>query len=396
MTLSLITTTEDASLDALARAFWALDDGGKWVYRIAELAERFGEPVHSVHHVVRKVCQAYCTSVRCARGGEPLPVQSRSAYETMVRNRPRPYGRATRLLCASCEREERAERIDEMQKAVERKRQAIDGWLEQMAGELHTKKYAEAPLKDAFFLDGLLRYAGDAWKGNRLDAQRASVPRLCPSDEDTARVYLYLFERGWISPANDSPHEAFVVGADGEVSIRDVALVNWILASDSEAEGHDGILNATEAILDDVPGAELSELWYWVGLCELRSQFNKLHDEFRFLSKGWTPGVEEGLRGLLRDCSLGHAMKIVYLSLRNLSVELQRRRYNAQHVYNMIPSSFRRQFDWHQANGYQFDPLPRLSPPNEAVYTGLLFDKVMGGGKDLHIRLTGASLAALG
>ena len=245
-------------------------------------------------------------------------------------------------------------------------------------------------LRDAFLLEGMLSYAGDAWRGSILDGWERHQLLLCSDLDECRSVYEELYRSGWLSPSPNSPLDAFTVEAGDVVGI-DALRVNWTLAADLNGEPYEAILTAATNVLRGANAAELMPLWKWVSLCELHAHFNYCHKYWKFRSRGWTPTIESNLTRLLDGCSLGVAKSVMWKCFKHLAAELQKGSRPAAHTYNMLPSNFQRTYDHWCANGWPILPWQRRVSA-ESVYTSLMFDRVLGGGTDFYNHLTGSGL----
>jgi hypothetical protein len=389
--LTLKMLTEDASLISLAKDYWELQSDGIWTYKTEDLAQKYSHPKSRLASIVAKACEAFSPLVQCPSCNVPQVIKSRAQYLSFakVSERQLNWRRQTECVCNACLEAEREAWLAEMTRQELLKEKAIADWLDKMARERKPTSYSAAPLLDAFLLDGLLRYAGNAFQEDQIDAWENHKLRLCPLTEDTIAAYTQLYSHGWIVPSANSPLGAFSVGADGQIGFS-VMRVNWTLAADADGFPPSAVPQILASILQQAKTEDLHEVWNWVCMTELHEQFNYVHDRFQFGSKGWTPKVQEQLKLLLEDCSLAHAKGFIWLTFNGLAPKLMDREYKRPVVYNMIPGGFLRTFQRYQANGWDVKTLPRQSPANEAIYTGHLFDTVLGGGTDLYVKLKGS------
>lgn len=389
--LKLEMLTDDKNLVQLARDYWSRDENGSWTHDTRDLTARYGVPKGRLHEFVAKTCTATSTSFACPGCHTARAVESRSRYEALLREAKRvdrdPRARWA-ALCPTCRSAEEARRRHEAAERDRLKEQTIIAWLERESLDRPPVSYASAPLLDAFLITGLLRYAGDAWQGDRLAAWDSYRPPLCATAADIVDVYAQLYTRGWITPSANSPLDAFTVDDSGNVRFSALR-VNWTLAADMSGLPCDSMLEVAESILHEASSDELGELWYWVCLTELKGQFEYVHDRFQFRSNGWTPAVEKNLRQLLNECSLSRAKSVIFLCFNSLSARLKDKEYATWHVHKMIPGSFLRTFEHYRANGWAIKTVNRQSPAKEPIYTSHLFNRVLEGGNDLYDELTG-------
>ena len=118
-------------------------------------------------------------------------------------------------------------------------------------------------IRHAFLLGGLLRYAGDAWHGERLAPWKQSCRLLCDDVDDTRGVYRELHAAGWLNLSADSPLSAFELGPAATPSF-DALEVSWSIAADRTGGLPSQILDFAQSTLEGANGAELRPIWEWV------------------------------------------------------------------------------------------------------------------------------------
>lgn len=384
--------TDDERLVALATAYWALNDAGGWLHaKVSTLEAMFSVPRGRMHQYVGQACVAKSLEPYCSHCGASAIFNSRTEVESIKKRLQRsasPRFGWSRI-CMECRAGAKAKQQAAHEAQLRANQAVLSAWLNQAECN-RSKDYRGMGLREAFLLEGLLSYAGDAWQGQLLDGWEQHQLQLCRDLDDCRNVYEELYLSGWLNPSPNSPLDAFTIEA-GDVVGFDVLRVNWTLASDLGGEPHEAILAAAANVLRQASAAELMPLWQWVSLCELRAHFSYCHEHWEFRSRGWTPTIDGNLARLLEVCSLGAAKSIMWKCFRYLASELHRGKRPAAHIYNMLPGSFQRTYDHWRANGWPIHPWERRVSA-EPVYTSLLFDRVLGGGTDFYNRLTGSGL----
>jgi len=385
--------TDDKHLIALATTYWALDDAGGWLApKVSTLEAIFGVPRGRMHQYVSQACVAKSLEPYCSECGASAIFNSRTDAESIQKRLQRSvsprFGWSP--VCTDCRAGAKAKQRAANEAKLQAHHALQSAWLNETERNQSPKDYHSMSLRDAFLLEGMLSYAGEAWRGRLLDGWERHQTLLC-SDLDACRnVYGELYRSGWLNPSPNSPLDAFTIEA-GDVVEFDILRVNWTLAADLDGEPHDAILDAATNVLRQASAAELMPLWQWVSLCELRAHFNYCHKHWQFRSRGWTPTIESNLTRLLDGCSLGVAKSIMWKCFKHLASELHKGTRPAAHTYNMLPGSFQRTYDHWRANGWPIQPWQRRVSA-ESVYTSLLFDRVLGGGTDFYNRQTGVGL----
>ncbi len=391
LTLKLRTT--DEHLISLTKAYWLQDSSGKWLHKITALETMYNVPKGRVHAVVSGASTASDPELTCPTCSSTFEFTTRSSYEDFLkRKRIRSkYGKNMES-CGACLTETAALQKTLKEAKIRAHDETIKNWLAESSQAEPSVDYAQISLKHAFLLDGLLRYAGDSWRDNQLDAWTLYKPKMCDTEEDIRTAYFELSLAGLLIPAANSPLDAFIVFNDQVIGVDELR-VNWIIAADKGGAPCSALLRMTDDVQKKATPQELRPIWEWVSLCELRSQFSYCHDiKFKFRSKGWTDAIETSLLNLLAGCSLNTAKTVMWKCFNSLAVELQKRDKVAQHVYNMIPGSFQRTFDFYQAQGWKFFNRPRRDQASEPIYTGHLFDRILGGGTHFYNALSGDML----
>lgn len=388
--LYLCFTTDDEQLIQLSIDYWQRGENDNWVYgTIADLARQHGRTQAGLLKVVNQACIAV-TTVRCGCGRR-LVTTSRTGFQDLQRRTISRRKVDPQWQCATCVEELRKEqqRQQEEQRATEEKaiQQQIQAWAEQ----LKPRSYGAASFRDAYFLYGLFSASGDLWTQGTLEAWSSHRTALFAHPDDTLAVYQRLHEAGWIVPVQ-TRRWAFKLNADGVVEY-DASLVNWILAPDSDHLPFTQVLLSLESTLEQATLSDWREVWYSVCLSELRKLLDKQLDRYNFSCKRWSPLIEQNLRQILDECSLAESMRIVHGSVRQLvdAREDKHKNYSRKYIENMLPGSFKRRLEYIRTNGWTPYRWNRYGTKDEAIFTSLLFNKVLKGGNHFYNELTGAA-----
>ena len=385
--------TDNEHLIALATAYWNMDDDGTWLHKkVSSLESMFDIPRGRVHQHANQACVAKSLAPYCSECGAPAIFNSRTEVESYKKElqRSTALGFGWNQVCTNCRADEKPKQQAAHEAALRARHDLVRSWLQKADSDHTAMNYRSMGLREAFMLQGLLSYAGDAWRGRELDGWEQHRMQLCGDIADCRSVYEDLYRAGWLKLSPNSPLDAFAL-EEGDTVGFDCLRVNWTLAADQGGEPFEAILDVATDVLHRTDTAELMSLWQWVSLCELRSHFNYCHTHWKFRSRGWTPTIESNLVRLLNECSLGVAKSVIWKCFKHLAAELQKHSRPAAHTYNMLPSSFQRTYDHWRANGWPIHPWERRVS-TESVYTSLLFDRILGGGTDFYNRLTKSEL----
>lgn len=385
--------TDDEGLIALGKAYWAMDDAGAWLHKkVSSLEEMFSVPRGRTHEYVNRACVATSLTPYCSECGAPTVFNSRTeadSFRKAVQRAAAPRFGWTRV-CTDCRADARAKQQAAREAEARARHDLVSKWLQEVQQTQAPMDYRSMDLHDAFLLEGLLHYCGDAWRGGELDGWEQHRPQLCGDIADIRNVYERLYRAGWLMPNVNSPLDAFTVKGDSVVDF-DILRVNWKLAEDQCGEPFESLLDATATVLRQAGAAELMPLWQWVCICELRSHFNYWHGKGKFGGRGWTPAVEKNLTTLLHECSLGVAKTVIHKCFKHLASQLKIGSRPATHLYAMFPGDFLKYRNYCYSNGWPILPW-RRTISTEPTYTSLLFDRVLCGGTDFYNRLTGSGL----
>lgn len=386
-------SSDDPAMIELAKDYWDINADGTWKHTVEMLRLKYNLPKGRVQSMVAKACSASRFDITCPSCGEPCVLTSRAQYADLARRSQFPIDSFMRkaMICEECLQREAVLEFAEFTEQERLKEAAIINWLSITDLEKQPISYTTASAMDAFLLDGLLRYASDAWQGSRLEPWNKHRMRLCPHIDDTIKVFQQLYQHGWITPSPESALDAFEVDPEGNVGFKALE-VTWEISPDIDGTPFSSLIDVTDAILRQATKDEIYEIWCRVSLAELREHFLQQHESYRFRSKGWTPAIEDGLLRLLEDCSLGIGKAIIKKTFHNLAGLLQNRTYTAPHVYNMLPGNFQRTFNYFSAQGWAIQPVKRPWHTQEAIYTGHLFDRILGGGTNDYNNMTGLML----
>lgn len=388
--------TEDEKKNALAHAYWSQKSDGSWEFTPEELAKRFSSTSSRLPSIVATACTAIHAELVCHRCPEHRLLTSRTHLSRLLNDKRllkiRPD---SAFLCVKCRKAERDAQKVEKIKQQEMADKKIANWRNENLENFHSKSYKNSPLLDAFFIDGLLGYAGDAWQGEQLASWAAYEPHLCAIDTDAIEVYQHLYLNGWIVPDARSPLDAIFVDEDGNVDF-DFLRVRWLLAPDADGTPPNQILEITSAILFNAKSNAYLVLWQWTCLHELHAHFNYCKTKKRIDRLQWTQVIEQELAKVLEVHSLAQAKSIMYFCIDNLSNSLNDKKVAYLPAHNQLAGHLLLMSNrWH-SSGRSIYVVPHRAPSGvEAIYTSHLFDIVLGGGDELYFNLTGKQLKSL-
>jgi hypothetical protein len=386
-------TTDTRSLE-VANAYWAMDELGEWTISIAALSTRYGVSAPTIKKIANSAWSVRIPSIVCMECNGSRHVDSRTDLRAIFGQGLTTEAPTRQMyVCHQC-RCKRTEREHAARVAKQKeKERCVIAWLELNENTSADRFYEQATPFEAFLLSGLLRYAGEDWSGNKLNAWSSYQPRLCATESDIRDVYKTLYEAGWIVPNSDTSPSAVICDDDLRVTGLDVLNVSWTLSNNSGDLASEDLLTTANNTLGDASLTDLKEIWYRVCLFELRGHFEYVIPRLRFTNP-WTDAVSKVLRQVLLDHSLAQTKSIIWASLNHLNSLKQDRNYKSYVVNNMVPGCFLKTCEKYRAEGWAFKTLPRLSHTKEALYTGYLFDRVLGGGSVHFESLTGSNFEA--
>lgn len=390
-------TTDQKKIE-LANAYWSQNSDNSWCLDPEQVAKQFSISSNRIPSILSSVCEATHPDLTCS-GDEcnaPRKLTSRSNFLKClndVRLKERRL-RAT-FLCTKCQKLESGHLLAIEKEREEVATEKIRGWLTESTLKFHPKFYEDCPLRDAFFIDGLLRSAGDAWNGAQLDSWIAYQPHLCAVDEEATDVYKHLYFNGWITPDANSPLDAFYIVDDEAVSF-DFLRVRWLLAEDAFGAPHTQIIEITRKILSTAQSNEYLDLWRWTCLRELHAHFNYCQSIKPIGQTSWTAEIEQKLSKVLEVHSLAEAKSIIYFCFDNIKTDLKDKKTVKPYSANQLANYFLSMSNRFHTMGRGVCVLkPHVLLGTTAIYTSHLFVHVFGGGDELYLTLTGIKLKNL-
>nr|WP_315481933.1 hypothetical protein [uncultured Undibacterium sp.] len=393
--LSLTFLTVDRTEIQLAQSYWALNSSGEWAFSMNELATKFSCKRTSIPTLVRRYCVAHAQSIVCVTCNKnPKKVHSRTEYDATiykVASTNRWSRRSQPHQCQECTAEAtRILRLENQEKILSEKL-IVTRFLDNLKKIFESKNYTNIPVKDAFLLYGILSNSDEYFEDGTLASIKSNHTILFAHPNDTIEAYKYLCLNSWITLNPSSKFSSFSV-VDSEIDSLDIHSVDWILAKDCSNIPFNQFTGLLEKTLFNAAPADLIDIWYWVCISELRKYFEDIQVQFNLEENLWKPLIEQKLKELLKVCSVGQAKDVIRITLTNIVESFQDNHYAKAHVYNMIPSNFLRTFERSRADGFKLRTWDRPSIEHEAIFTGLLFDKLMGGGTNFYNELTGEKL----
>jgi len=394
MRLTLEFTTSDQSLIALCEDYWARTNDGKWMYRMQFLEQKHGIASGRVPLTVAKACHATMPEIQCSRCHGLIPMNSHAAYSAALRETGwAKYGRARySVLCTGCQRGIKQQERAAALAAREARDALVLSWLQDGEQKSSAVNYDSMSLLHAFLLDGLLLHAGDAWRGEHLDAWMLYRPQLCSMTDDIRTVYRELYEGGWLRPSTANPLTAFKVAENGHIEF-DVLQVSWVIAQDVNTGSAESIREHTNFVLRHVLTSRLRGVWQWVSLCELRASYARYHKDRLTQGAKWSDAMDRVVIDLLERCSVGRLKQLLWYSCHKVTNELSKRGRSLQGTYNKLPGFLSEAFDYFTKHGSRGEPYAPERP--RAILTSHLFDHIMGSSEDMFTTLTGETLIKL-
>lgn len=384
-------TKRDERLNALARAYWSARLDGKWVHPVAELEETFSVRRGCLPQELKSCCHVTLVGFDCVCGAPPT-VTSRADFAAFLKAWKWAQAGLRTYRCHSCLSVEEARR-----RQMQRQMELLDAqrksqWLDECTERLAPRSYLEAAVGHAFMLLGLLRYGDADLIAGELAPWSICQPRLWMDEAAVRAVYDELYATGWIAPTVGSLPHAIAVNQDRGMRVAEPLAARWKLARDNGGLPYTCLEGALQARLGVASSSELHGVWEWVCVNHVRATFDYYRTQYRLGGKGWTDAVEASVRKLLTNCSVAQVRALVRSTVRELALEMLRGEKHPAHVRNMLSGELLRRGEFFKANGGAVFAAPRLARRLESLYTGLLFDTVLGGGTELYQHLTGDAM----
>lgn len=377
----------------LCLRYWSLNQKGVWSEKVESLLAERKILRQDLLDVLREACLVCVAGVRCRDCGTLAQVTSRSDYTHMkssfVTNRHL-------YQCIECAEADRTARQAAVALEAEQKRAQLLRVLGPIEDNLTIEAYGSLSYVNAFFLYCLLVAAGEGWQGREIASVRSQPVKLAPTLEMSAAICLRLHSEGILTPASSSSPSVFHFTNETSGRFTFAPLdVNWILALDEGGYRIEGLLTQLENVVCRPDASSAEELWSTVAGSECERYFTELCERYRFSKDTlYTEKVKDAIKYCLERLALPQVWNVLWCTMRNIAALIQEGTYIRPHVYNMISGNIRRDVDRRLANDTSIRPWGRLRPHEEAVVTGILFDKTFKRGTVAFESITGKNVRA--
>lgn len=210
--ISLRLISDDARALDIAKSYWALDDEGRFVYRVGEIAKTYEISAREVREIANSAAIAESTTESCERCGTVRQYRSRN---DMAEGFYPSYRWGGLRLCSSCQNELEQEEERRTRETREKQRADIAAFYE--VPEDRCLCVRGLSLEEGIGLLAMIRICGDE-SLTRINPLRKAAHKLVPSNR-----YVYELLRSlessvlWVDP--DSSIESFIW--DDRLSLSD-------------------------------------------------------------------------------------------------------------------------------------------------------------------------------
>ncbi len=226
--------TSDPRFAQLCAKYWATDDLGSFVYKVADLAADLGLKAGAVAQVVREHSVARSAAVTCSFCGRGVELRSRSDVSYPP------------SLCGGCAEEAEALRVQSATALHAERQDALESHFASAARPASSEDIKTLTLRDAVMLAAAIR-CGASEELDRILPVREWPFRLTPAggkadEEEVSR----LFDRGVLRISAQSSPSAFE-WVDGEPQRFYSGLVSWSIALVGESRE----IGSVQTLLED-------------------------------------------------------------------------------------------------------------------------------------------------
>lgn len=380
--------TDDQHVINICNRYWALGPQGLWHENVDPIALDAGVPKHSVVKFIQQACTAFSIRARCGDCGTPVQVKSRTDFAASKKFAPK---------CEICYEQEKARRAQQIAQQQEDKRAselAAAAEIRQQLLEINEAllpcDYQSLDFVTSALLYAALTTAGEAWQDATLLSLDCQANSLTPTLDGSIAIYKRLKDAGILCLSPSSPHGSVII--EGDRLAYYPPRVNWTLAEDSEGIPWSDLLTVLEVSFHSPTAEELESLWHIVATEECKAYLFEMYAKYKFFDAEYSDRIAESINYALQYYPIPKVWNIISFTLLKLAALMQAGTHTKKHVYNMIPGNIRRSVDKLIADNREIRSWTRRSETKEAFLTGLLFDKILGGGTDDFNSVTSANI----
>jgi hypothetical protein len=376
----------------LAEAYWELDSEGQWVYTVQKIAQGSGQPKHTVLKRVRRYATAYDLNDRCCECDIPRELTSRSDTATHAGFSSKYAEHGIGFVCADCrsarEREAELEEREKRRAEYARLRQLVRVYSDPEA----FFDYSEIEYLDAIVAYGIMLHSHSAVENGLV----GSPYELALCDNSLLREMLgRLFNHSVLIFGQDTPLDAIDPSSD-EQNLQYYPLkVNWQFARPLMGETFSDAFRQLGSVIDmrsahpQYHGA-VSELWWKLAVDDSLRYLEDELDKYRLSGLRVGNKMREALLYALNRFSIPRLRYLLYRIAKNTAALAQRHDFVKAHALNTIPGSLVRDCDRAIADNWNFKPYCLKWDEEEARLIPLLFDRILGTGREGFQSTTGA------
>jgi len=372
--------TNDPTIVDLCARYWALDEDGRFLYRVSDLPLPLGIAGGRVAAFVGEHCHAYDPEVMCQSCGRPyIFFASRSEYQQRSRS-----SWQFRQPCTDCRRAQ-MEREQAARRAAEEGRRSQIRDLYGVGVRERVIACDELSFREAVALLALLRFAASEGLGAISPVEEAGG-LFAPTTDLAVDLLVLLWSNGciWVHP--ESAMSAFADDLSRVYPLR----ATWLppVAEDGRPGG----------VLDDLESIFRQEAWpeewfpqslaFWheVALHECLQYLKVCMEEHGFELK-LGDKTRQVIDGVLENYSPAQAYNLIWRAAKDAAAYLMRSNVSRQQAANSAIGSIQRMAERALAEGWEVKPYRRDRRAPESMVSHVLYRvalKLAGDGID-HI-----------
>lgn len=366
--------TENSDIIEMCRAYWEVDDEGKFTWTVKFLADKFGFKQTEFRDLVIEKCDAESQDTACSECDTPYIFTSRSDFTARSRT-------PAEWLCPICTTEKKRKAVEQAARLEANQREVIRRMFD--ASKSNSFDVKEMSLKDAVYFLALVRMNGTEDFEQILPIMQAPRP-LTVFDQNKYEVLKSLYHRNYIIVHGDSSPESVTL-ENGQVKHFYLGQVTYAVAGPTRNDRKNIVLTLEEIFRSqswpDHWYSEQLELWKQFVLDEAIAYMTVVLKEHGFT---FEPGEKTiaMLKALFEDYSLGQVYNLIWRAAKDAASRYLRERIPKKHATNHAISSVRHQGERAKAEGWDVKPFRRDFRCPEPISSEIFFNAVLQIGSD--------------
>jgi hypothetical protein len=337
--------TDDPTLLALARQYWAYDEEGKFPAKVADLATEYSLRSSDVAKTVSSIAVARSSTTRCVACGVGRPFSSRADF---TQSRSSRWQRE--WMCDECTTSARQREAELAETRRVEQAGALREWFDLEAGG--TLDSTTLTLEEALSLLALIRVAAD----EKLETiQPIGERMLSPFRELDDELLSHLYHERGVLQIDPFSEAAAFNWEDGKPVRYFTYKVGWQIR---DGERSVDIASAQRALEQAFRGRwsaawmiERDDLWRKLALAECLEYLRVSLDDHG-LTKEMGEKTRHVVANALNDFSIGQVYSFIWRAAKDAAAFYVRERVTKRHAANTVVGAIERSAERAVANGW--------------------------------------------